>query len=74
MTSEFSLRSGHLVGRLDADGSVLVLACERHVTEQAVPLHWPNIDVVIRDFLDHHEACQGEAWSGGTRQVADSFA
>ena len=61
MDAEFSLRSGYVTGGLDSAGTVLVLVCERHFTEQAIPRHWPNADVLISDFFDRHAACLAES-------------
>lgn len=70
--AEFGLSSGHVTGRLDIDGTALVLVCQRHVSEQAIPRHWPNADFLIRDFLDRHAACLADSRYGATRSVANS--
>lgn len=70
MDAELKLRSGCVAGYLDSARAVLVLVCERHVTEQAIPEHWPNADVLICDFFDRHAACLANGRYEAQRLVA----
>jgi hypothetical protein len=57
MASEPVLKQGSAAVYRDPDATVLVLVCEHHQAEQALPLHWPNFSDLLHDFLDRHCDC-----------------
>jgi hypothetical protein len=58
VSSEVALRGGAVTVELDREGDVLVMVCEDHAVQDAVPLGRRNLPQLVHDFLARHQTCK----------------
>src|SRR3954469_3010783 len=66
VSPDIALRSGAVTCELDREARVLVMTCERHAVQDAVPLDRRSMPQQVHDFLVRHQACER---SPGSRRV-----
>jgi len=57
VSSEVALRGGAVTVELDREVHAVVMTCEDHVVQEAVPLGRRNLPRLVHDFLTRHQAC-----------------
>src|SRR4051794_20183214 len=58
VSADIALRSGAVTAELDREALVLVVTCERHAVQDAVPLGRGSMPQQVHDFLVRHQACE----------------
>ena len=57
VAAEVALSAGPISVELDRDIQVVVMNCEDHAVQDAVPLDRRNLPQLVHDFLTRHQKC-----------------